>query len=175
MFSCVDMQVVNRRLRQWTGQGITANSVVCDFEMSIIIAVETEIPTAAVCACYFHFTQSLWRKIQQVGLASVYNEQHSVRRLLRKIMAIAFLPIAVIRNNLRLLSAGREWRRAARRFPGMARFLAYFERICMNDLGHFPPRLWNVYHRSVNTRTNNFMEGIKSECFSNCVMLCTFT
>jgi len=31
----------------------------CDFEISLITAVETELPGAQIRCCYFHFTQSL--------------------------------------------------------------------------------------------------------------------
>lgn len=154
-------QVVQRRVRRWTGQAVPATSIVSDFELSILIAVNTEMPNAHVCPCYFHFCQSLWRRVLNVGLASAYREHASVRKLIRKIMAVAFLPLPVLRNNVQLLVHSREWRTACRRFPAILAFFRYFDRVYMNDGGQFPPRLWNVYNRSVNTRTNNYMEGMK--------------
>ena len=152
-------------MRRLTGQPIQATSVVCDFEMSIVIAIETELPNAQICACFFHFTQSLWRKIQDVGLASTYRQNDTVRKLLRKIVAVAFLPLAVVRNNVHLLETSREWRAASRRYPNLNLFMLYFRRVYLNDRGQFPPRLWNVYERTVNTRTNNYMEGMK-KCYT---------
>lgn len=127
--------------------------------MSIVIAVNTELPNAEVCACYFHYCQSLWRKVADVGLASVYRDHSNVRKLIRKVMAAAFLPLALVRNNLHLLSVSRQWRSACRRYPTLNTFLDYHRRVYMNDQGHFPPRIWNVFRRSVDTRTNNYMEG----------------
>jgi len=101
----------------------------------------TELPNVEVCACYFHYCQSLWRKVADVGLASVYRDHSNVRKLIRKVMAAAFLPLALVRNNLHLLSVSREWRSACRRYPTLNTFLDYHRRVYMNDQGHFPPRI----------------------------------
>lgn len=162
-------QTVIRCVRQMTGQQVNATSVVCDFEMSILLAVNTELPNAEICVCYFHFTQSLWRKISDLGLASAYHQHSRVRKLLRKVMALAFLPLALVRNNVMLLLASPEWRSASRHYHALNDFMAYFTRTYMNDNGHFPPRMWNVYKRDVNTRTNNYMEGM--DCSTCSTML----
>ena len=40
-----------------------------DFEQAQIGAFEGELEGISVKACYFHFCQSLWRKLQEIGLA----------------------------------------------------------------------------------------------------------
>ena len=117
-----------------------------DFAMTRSCSVDrdsgnTELPNVEVCACYFHYCQSLWRKVADVGLASVYRDHSNVRKLIRKVMAAAFLPLALVRNNLHLLSVSREWRSACRRYPTLNTFLDYHRRVYMNDQGHFPPRI----------------------------------
>ena len=43
--------------------------VVTDFEVAAMNAIRAELPAVRVNGCYFHFTQSLWRKIQELGLS----------------------------------------------------------------------------------------------------------
>ncbi|CAF4371657.1 unnamed protein product [Rotaria sp. Silwood2] len=42
--------------------------------------------------CYFHFTQSIYRQIQQLGLSSAYCNDDGIRMTCRKLMALALLP-----------------------------------------------------------------------------------
>jgi hypothetical protein len=51
-------------------------------------------------------------------------------------------------------------RRLRRCVPGIAQFIAYFERDYIN--GTFRPVLWNVYDRDTDTRTNNHVEGMQT-------------
>jgi hypothetical protein len=44
---------------------------VVDFEQSLMAAIETEYANCRIRVCYFHFTQSLWRRIQNLGLAGI--------------------------------------------------------------------------------------------------------
>ena len=45
-------------------------TVVMDFEMALKNAFEEELDDdTTIKMCYFHFCQSLWRKIQELGLA----------------------------------------------------------------------------------------------------------
>ena len=107
--------------------------------------------------CYFHFCQSLWRRIQTLGLARGYRRHRQVRTFLRKFMSMGYLPLAVVRQNFRLLYNSNTVRRLVRRVPLLRQFISYFRRNYMD--GYFRPALWNVFDRNVNTRTNNHIEG----------------
>lgn len=43
-----------------------------DFEKAAINAIENAFPMAEIHCCNFHFGQNVFRKVQQVGLQSVY-------------------------------------------------------------------------------------------------------
>jgi len=73
--------------------------VAVDFEQSLMIAIQTELPGALVSGCYFHFCQSLWRHMQDVGLTIQYRENANVQAVVRKVMALAFLPVLLVRQN----------------------------------------------------------------------------
>jgi len=49
-------------------------------------------------------------------------------------------------------------------------WLQYVERTYVNPNSVFPPPLWNVYRRDVNSRTNNYVEGVY--CRKNTIIFC---
>jgi hypothetical protein len=53
--------------------------VMSDFETGLIPAVATAFPTALHKGCYFHFTQAIFRNVQQLGLAPAYMAQDNIR------------------------------------------------------------------------------------------------
>jgi len=151
------LQILKAKIRQITGHRWRPIRVVCDFELALIAAVETELQHVQISGCYFHFNQSLWRKVQNLGLSASYRRQPAVKRIVRKIMAIGYLPIAVVRQNFHLLRASQRTQRLCRRYAGLRDFLNYFERNYLNGL--FPPQMWNVHDRDMNNRTNNSVES----------------
>lgn len=75
-------------------------NAISDFEVALVAALQTELPQTRVRGCYFHFAQSLWRKVTELGLVTHYRDNSSGGRRLRKIvqktMAIGFLPSLII-------------------------------------------------------------------------------
>jgi hypothetical protein len=45
-----------------------------DFEAAAFNAVRNCFPNAQVKGCFFHFGQAIWRRVQRLGLVSLYNE-----------------------------------------------------------------------------------------------------
>ncbi|CAC5423181.1 unnamed protein product [Mytilus coruscus] len=90
-----------------------------------------------------------------------YRRQPAVKRVVRIIMAISYLPIAVVRKNFCLLKTSQRTIRLCRRYAGLRDFLEYSERNCLNGL--FPPQMWNVNERDRNNRTNNNVERASKE------------
>ena len=136
--------------------------MITDFEAGFIVAAQTELPNTQVAGCYFHFCQSLWRKIQSLGLAAAYSRINRLRVCIRKFMALGFLPLALMRNNFQLHANNRSTRRLVRHYPELNDFIIYFENNYMDGQGFFPPRMWNVFTRNCDTRTNNHVEGMNT-------------
>ena len=100
------LQTLKRRIRQETGHGWRPTRVIFDYEQSLIAAVQTELPNSQVSGCYFHITKALWRHIQTLGM-SVSQRQHArLRNCIRKVMAIGYLPLLLVRQNFNIL---RNW------------------------------------------------------------------
>ena len=151
------LQHVKREVRRITGHRFRPQKVICDFEQALIIAVETELRGVHVSGCYFHFTQSLWRHIQELGLTRPYRHRRSVQKFLRKLLALGYLPLALVRQNFNILVEDYRTARLIRRYPALQDFILYVRRNYMD--GNFPPRMWNVFDRDTDTRTNNHVEG----------------
>jgi hypothetical protein len=87
---------ISIRVRRVTRRRWNPQNVICDFELALITALQTELPGCRIRGCYFHFTQSLWRKVASLGLVTQYrrNSRHGrkIRKIIQKIMAIGYLP-----------------------------------------------------------------------------------
>jgi len=83
-------------------------NVICDFEIAMITSLQTELPHTRIRGCYFHFTQSLWRKVAALGLVTQYRSNSTrgrrLRKLVQKVMAIGFLPGLLISTAFRVKS-----------------------------------------------------------------------
>ncbi|CAG2200329.1 unnamed protein product [Mytilus edulis] len=72
--------------------------------------------------------------VQNLGLAANYRRRPAVRTLVRQVMAIGYLPIAVVCQNFRLLRTSHKTQRPCRRYDELRDFLDYFERNYLNGL-----------------------------------------
>lgn len=143
----------------------TANpdSVMTDFESATVNAFHYEYPNTTQRGCFFHFTQCLYRKIQDNGLQHKYCTEADFALTMRMLSGLAFVPVPeVIAAFDRLCDSGM--------FPAEAQpVLDYFEdnwigrpqRRNRRRAPRFQHSLWNCYD-SVSTglpKTNNALEG----------------
>jgi MULE transposase domain len=154
---CEMLKQIKTNVHRITGLPLDPESFVCDFEVSLINALHAEFPNSAVRGCYFHFCQSLWRKVQELGLTTAYRQNRSVKKVIRKLMSIGYLPLAVVRNTFNMIDTSQTIRRLIIRHPRLRDFIDYFRMTYI--MGNFTPALWNVYDRNVDYRTNNHIEG----------------
>ena len=97
--TCKSQQLYSELLEAVTLQtqklGFTSDPtrVICDFEQSVISAVATVLPRAQVQGCFYHLCQSTWRKVQQLGLSTVYKENEDVQLFCGMLDGLAFLPV----------------------------------------------------------------------------------
>ena len=68
----------------------------CDFESGLISSVMTEFPTTHIRGCYFHFCQAIYRGVQLLGLSTIYIHHEGHRMYIRKLLAIACIPVDLI-------------------------------------------------------------------------------
>ena len=85
-----------QRLKQSTAFVFQPQQVMMDYEQGAIKAFTEEFPDIVVKGCHFHFTQSIWRRIQELGLVTVYKEDQVVRAWLQKFKSLAFVTIDLV-------------------------------------------------------------------------------
>src|SRR6476469_6756484 len=79
-------------------------TIIVDFERAAINAFSIKFPTATVSGCYFHLTQSVVRKVVEVGLKVQYEHDDNVRGYVRCLSALAFVPPADVIEAFELLA-----------------------------------------------------------------------
>ncbi|CAF0875625.1 unnamed protein product [Brachionus calyciflorus] len=67
-----------------------------DCEQAIINSVENTFEECTPLACFFHFKQRLWRRIEELGFSTAYNQNENVRMFFKKVAEIAFVPLSDI-------------------------------------------------------------------------------
>lgn len=145
--------------------------VVTDFEKASMNAVKDtfgcDVKTQG---CFFHLTQSTWRKIQELGLVGRYREDEEFRLFAGMLDGLAFLPLEDVHNGLHFLKSIEP--------AGGTDLTTYFDttyvtgsfRNVTRRNGNvtlrrippmFPPETWNVHDATVTNghRTNNYSEA----------------
>ena len=74
-------------------------TITCDFELGFIRACEVVFPESRIQGCFFHFMQSMWRHIKDIGLCTIYRNSTIHRTLLKLPFVLAFCPIQDIESN----------------------------------------------------------------------------
>ena len=121
------LQVVKQNVRRISRHRWRPHLVISDYEQSLIAAVETELLNSRISGCYFHFGHNLWIGVQSLGLAREYRHDRRPKKTIRKVIAIGYLPMALVRQHFLLLITSRRTRRLQRQFPELLHFFNYFE------------------------------------------------
>lgn len=90
---------IKRRYNRITNNQLSPDRIISDFEIAMMNAAETEFPQSNSCRCLFHLCQSIWRRVQRLGLRRAYERNRNLRKFVRKVMALAYLPVLLVRAN----------------------------------------------------------------------------
>ena len=126
-------------------------TVMCDFERGLRSAVREIFNGSAVKGCFFHFSNSIVKKVAGSGLSTSYRNDQFFREYCHKLMALALLPPQDIESAFNAISMNRNLVLN----PQYAEFKTYFDR---NWLRAYGPREFSVFGCS--DRTNNGIESL---------------
>lgn len=153
-------------------------TIIMDFEDAMCRAIIAALGEhVAVKGCFYHLTQSTWRKIQSLGLVQEYRDNEAVRLFCGMIDGLAFLPVDKVSDGMQYLRENTP--------EGSEELLDYFDATYVSGsfrqvqppaadpdadvppfrMRRLPPRFlpaqWNVHDATLSgeSRTNNFCEG----------------
>lgn len=148
-------------------------SITSEFERSFLNASKKIFSQTNLYGCYFHFKQSMWRKIVEIGLKDAFNDDDDVRLMLKFPQTLAFIePIHVVEAFNKIKTkvtdekvlefykyiedyyVGKMIETKTGRGRGIKLVKSYKEPV-------FEINLWNVHSRINDClpRTNNFVES----------------
>jgi len=85
---------------------VDPTTVICDFEQAVINAVTAVLGShITVHGCFYHLTQSTWRKIQELGLTTAYKDDDNVKHFCGMLDALAFLPLTEVAEGMQHIRA----------------------------------------------------------------------
>ena len=129
---------------------VLPRKITINFELGLLQAVELQFPTAKIQGCFYHYSQSIWRKVQNLGLQTMYRDNPTFKAFVSKMVALSFCPKSFVRVVWMGLKA------EAPEVHRIEELVSYFEKTWLN--GSYPIKIWN-YHKVDGPRTNNPVEG----------------
>ena len=127
---------------------INVTEIVADFEASVWKAITREFPAVRIRGCIFHWTQAVWRNVQQNGLQVPYMKDAATHSYIRRLLALPMLPhehIAPVFESIRQDTT-----------EALTKLNTYINKYWVHSKV-FPPKSWSAFYRT--TRTNNDVES----------------
>lgn len=113
-------------------------------------SLRQHFPGVPIKGCVFHWTQAVWRHVQDGGLVTTYRQHQTMYRYIKQLMALPFLPAGHITPTFNALMIRANT-------PALQQLVQYMERQWINNQLH-PVQSWSMYQQQI--RTNNDVEGI---------------
>jgi hypothetical protein len=95
--------------------------ILTDFESAAVSAFQQSFPRSTISGCYFHLSQSILRKVNEVGLKVVYETDDNVRHYVRSFAALAHVPVDDVADAFDLLAE------SSPDVPHLDEVITYFE------------------------------------------------
>ena len=106
--------------------------------------------------CYFHFTQSGWRFVQNNGMASAYlgDNDQEFKLLIQCVLSLPHVPVRDIEETLEILRT-KDWDfgESQEKHEFKEKIFQYMKDYWID--GVYPPQVWNCFHRKVDMTNNN--------------------
>lgn len=140
---------------------------IVDHENAVIKTFKEQFPTTKIRLCLFHFGQTIFRKIAELGLSTEYMNNENSRLHMKMLMSLAFVPEDQVQVVFRILKG----KMLALNNPKIDDLLLYFEKNYIEFSNeYFNINSWNAFERlleKVPLTTNNlesFNNYLKEKC-----------
>lgn len=86
------------------GLQMNLNTTMSDFDQVVLNAIRNKL-CADICikGCFYHLTQTVFRKIQNLGLASSYMNDSNIRHFYDMIHGLAFIPLNRVSEGIQFI------------------------------------------------------------------------
>ena len=128
--------------------------IYADFEKAIQTAVHAVWSKARIRGCRFHLAQAWWRKIQKLGLSTVYNTDTPKGKFLMYFFGLPLLEPKMVRTCFE----EHFQRDDSAKDENIKQFLRYISMKYIRDNARYPPELWAEMNSSI-ARTMNACES----------------
>ena len=138
-------------------------TITFDFEIAAINAAKRVFADVQMHGCFFHLSQSLYRKIQSLGLQQLYANNSEFANRCKMVAAMAFVPVDQVSTVFEELKS------TFSSHDNLSGLLDYFESVYIGVLAssrkpRFEHVFWNVTSRILDNlpKTNNYVEGFNN-------------
>jgi hypothetical protein len=69
-----------------------------DYETAVQNAARTSFPGITIKGCFFHYTQRIWRKVQNTGMQTHYSDNPIIHQFVRRAAVFPLVPQASIED-----------------------------------------------------------------------------
>ena len=125
-------------------------TTVLDFEAAVWNTMRAVFPDVKLRGCSFHWSQALWKHIQDLGLASRYMKQALTHKFLRRLFSLPFLPASAITPTFESIASMPDTAQP------LCQLLNYVKNTWISS-NIWSPSSWSIYNRLI--CTNNDVEG----------------
>ena len=131
--------------------------VVIDFEKAAMNAFKFHWPNIKIIGCFFHLASNFYKKICNVGLKTIYDENEQLKHWVKKMTCLALVPINKVEDlYCELCEQKTNWIDTPE-FDKIEEFADYvLENYIETSL--YPIEVWNQFEND-GQRTNNAVEG----------------
>lgn len=133
------------------------NHVYCDFELAIFRAFSTVFTNIRIHGCYFHYSQSIYRNIQSIGLEILYKTDKSFHNFVKGLFILPLVPLDCLDAAFTVLQSS-----ISITNPKIMQFLSYYKVTWINQNATFNRCNWSHCYNNI-CRTNNFVESFHAK------------
>jgi hypothetical protein len=144
-----------KELKQATTVKLQPKKILSDFEAGAMNAFAEEFPGVTIKGCNFHMAQCVWRKIQQLGLATAYQNDSELRKWLELFKGLSFVPLTLLDSAFSLIISKKPFFDQNEKID---LFINYYRTTWLNESSIFPPNILNHFD-TIGPRTKNHVEG----------------
>ena len=103
-------------------------------------AFEEEFSDVTIKGCNFHMAQCIWRKVQQLGLATAYQQDAQLRKWLELFKGLSFVPLNLVTVTFNYIISIKP---VSDHNKKIVSFINYYRSNWLDSSLKFPTKIWN--------------------------------